>query len=141
MLVNSMYSPHPTNNNVLNHVVLPFIPNIPYRPPQNLKHCDSQLRNPYTWEHRPSTHNLELAISALLSVNHIIPQKYSCSLHPALNFVIQSNISHSGDKFDPIIKIAKEISTIFKNIGLEPTLEDYAFCPRSFFLNGLAVSV
>ncbi|MBW0511518.1 hypothetical protein O181_051233 [Austropuccinia psidii MF-1] len=125
-----MHSSNPTNNNLLDNVFPHLIPNIPYQPPQNFQHSGSQLWNPYTWEHHPSPHSLSMAISALISVNHNLPQTASHILHPALNLLIQSSVSHSGGIFDPKINIPKDISTIFKNLGLEPTLEAYVSFPQ-----------
>ncbi|MBW0518913.1 hypothetical protein O181_058628 [Austropuccinia psidii MF-1] len=141
MRVNSIHYPTPANHSLFYNVFPPFIPNIPYQPPQNVRHFDCQLWKPFTWENHPSPHNLAMAISALLFLNHNIPQKASRILHPELSFLIESSISHSGGIFDSKIKICKDISTTLKNIGLEPTLEAYVFCPERSFLNGMASPV
>ncbi|MBW0505915.1 hypothetical protein O181_045630 [Austropuccinia psidii MF-1] len=78
-----------------------------------------------------------MAISAMLSVNCKISHKAFRILNPALSSLMKTSIVYCGGTFDSKLNIPSEGTAILTNIGLDPTLEVYVYCPQFFFLSGL----
>ncbi|MBW0504696.1 hypothetical protein O181_044411 [Austropuccinia psidii MF-1] len=82
-----------------------------------------------------------MIISSILSLRYKIPRRASCILNPSLNLLVKSSISSSGGHPTPVFPIPQDLSTIFKHLHLEPVSQNYIFCPKCLFLNGLTESV
>ncbi|MBW0493408.1 hypothetical protein O181_033123 [Austropuccinia psidii MF-1] len=85
--------------------------------------------------------DLEMIISAILSLRYNISHRASCILNPALNLLIKSSISSSCGPPTPAFHIPQDLSTILEHLQLEPVIQSYICCPQCFCLNGLTEAV
>ncbi|MBW0566907.1 hypothetical protein O181_106622 [Austropuccinia psidii MF-1] len=97
----------------------------------------STAQKPYSGSPKLPPQDLEMIISAILSLRYNIPRRASRILNPALNLLIKSSISSSGGHPTPAFHIPQDLSTIFEHLQLEPVIQNYICCPQCFFLNGL----
>ncbi|MBW0542561.1 hypothetical protein O181_082276 [Austropuccinia psidii MF-1] len=81
-----------------------------------------------------------MIISSIVSLRYNIPHRDSHIPNPALNLLIKSSISSSGDHPTPMFYIPQDLTTIFEHLQLEPLIENYIFCPQFFFVNGFTQS-
>ncbi|MBW0524397.1 hypothetical protein O181_064112 [Austropuccinia psidii MF-1] len=102
---------------------------------------NSTAQKPYSGSQNLPRQDLEMIISAILSLRDNIPHRPSCIITPTLNLLIKSSISSSGGPPTPAFHIPQDLSTIFEHLQLEPVIQNYICCPQFFFLNGLTESV
>ncbi|MBW0493754.1 hypothetical protein O181_033469 [Austropuccinia psidii MF-1] len=102
---------------------------------------NSTAHKPYSGSQNLPPQELEMIISAILSLRYNIPHRASCIFNPTLNLLIKSSISSSAGHPTPAFHIPQDLSTIFEHLQLEPVIQDYICCPQCFFLNGLTESV
>ncbi|MBW0517504.1 hypothetical protein O181_057219 [Austropuccinia psidii MF-1] len=102
---------------------------------------NSTAKKPYSSGPNLPPQDLGMIISVMLSLRYNIPHRDSCILNPSLNLLINSSISSSGGHPTPVFHIPQYLSTIFEHLQLEPVIQNYIFCPKFFFLNGLTESV
>ncbi|MBW0485478.1 hypothetical protein O181_025193 [Austropuccinia psidii MF-1] len=93
----------------------------------------STAQKPYSCIPNLPPHNLGMIISAILSLRYNIPCRASHILNPALNLLIKSSTSSSGDP--PLLH------TIFEHLQLDPVVQNYRRYPQCFFLDGFTESV
>ncbi|MBW0519916.1 hypothetical protein O181_059631 [Austropuccinia psidii MF-1] len=101
----------------------------------------STAQKPYSGSPNLPPQDLGMIISAILSLRYNILRRASHILNPSLNLLINSSISSSGSHPTPAFQKPQDLSTIFKNLQLEPVIQNYICCPQCFFLNGLPESV
>ncbi|MBW0484115.1 hypothetical protein O181_023830 [Austropuccinia psidii MF-1] len=102
---------------------------------------NSTAQKPYSGSQNLPPQYLGMMISAILSLRYNIPRRASHILNPALNLLIKSSVSSSGGHTTPAFHIPQDLSTIFKQLQLEPVIQNYICCPQFSFLNGLTESV